>query len=72
MPEIAKMAKVAKLLKLLKLLIRLNSLKRLEGCIIQGLIANEAFISLGFFYNRRSKATQIIIVKCSPLMTHKL
>ena len=35
------------LLKLLKLHIRLNSLKRLEGCVIQGLIDIKALIIWG-------------------------
>ena len=40
---ITKIAKFLKLRKLLKLLIRINSLKRLKGCFIQGLIADKAF-----------------------------
>ena len=45
MLQLLQLLQMLQMLKLLKLLIRLNSLKRLEGCVIQGLIANKAFIA---------------------------
>ena len=55
--KIAKIAEIAKLLELHELQKLLNGLKRLEGCVIQGLIANKAFILLFFLNNGKRSSS---------------